>query len=49
MITRVSIRGITFALLLLAPSSSFAQGTRHIPTVDELLSLESAGGPRIGY
>src|SRR5215210_6702591 len=38
---------VALALLVTAPSASSAQEARRIPTIDDLLMLESAGAPRI--
>jgi dipeptidyl aminopeptidase/acylaminoacyl peptidase len=47
MISRFCVWCLAVALLVAPPSPSIAQQARRIPTIDDLLMLESAGGPRI--
>jgi len=47
MISRLLMWAIALALLVIPPSVSSAQQARRVPTIDDLLMLESAGGPRI--
>ncbi len=47
MIRRLCVSCVAVAFLVVVPSASLAQEARRVPTIDDLLMLESAGSPRI--